>query len=130
MKNFILLLVCSFVFSCDVIIEEVIENSFDKKNSSLIVSIKNNTPYDFKRTEVIMEHGTVVFQIIDSGFYGTSDQFPCIYDDIEIRIQTETKNFYNKPFYFKKESKETEGSFTFNVSLTEDDKLVIKRIKH
>lgn len=130
MKSKVLLLFCFFILSCDVILEEIIENSFDNDDSPLTVSIKNNTPYVFERTEVITEGGTVVFQVINPDFYGISEQFPFIYDDIEIQIKTETKILYHKPHFFKNESKETKGRFTFNVNLSEKGELIIERIKH
>ena len=128
MKKYIIPTVCFFFFSCDHIAEEIIENSIKDKNK-LVVSIKNDTPYIFKRTEIITKDGTVVFQIIDPGFYDISEQFLSIYDDIEIRIQTGSKVFYHKPIHYKEGSKVTKGRYTFIIGISKNDKLIIKRVK-
>ncbi|WP_185956539.1 hypothetical protein [Changchengzhania lutea] len=116
-------------FSCEAILENAIENN-SKEEPALVVIIKNNTPYLFERTEVITDDGIVVFQIIDPGSYDISDYFLSIYDDIEIRIQTKNSNFYHKPLYYNEASKVVDGRYTFNISISDDNELIINRVKH
>lgn len=132
MNKYIFLLFCSLFLSCEDVLDQIIENSI-KEDPELTVIVKNDTPYSFKRTEIITKNGEkVVFQIIDSGSYGISDLFNFIYDEIEINIQTESKYFSYKPKYYKENFKVFDGRYTFKVSISDTDKskLVIKRVKN
>ena len=84
-----------------------------------------------KKTELITDYGTVVLQIIEPDTYGFTDQFNAVYDDIEIRIQTENKIFHHKPLYYLEDSKVTEGYYTFEISLSllNSNKIQVKRVK-
>lgn len=130
MKKYLLFLIFTFFISCDVILDEIIENNTEEE-IKLRVKIQNDTSFRFISTEIITNDGKVVFQIIEPGLYQFSNQFLAIYDDIEIRIQTETSYFYSKPIYYNEESRVKEGNYTFKISISELDqsKLIIHRIK-
>lgn len=130
MKKLIFFFLFSGLFSCEAILENAIEDSIDNK-PKLMVRVKNDTPFLFKRTEIIANNGKVVFQPIDPSYYGSSDQFLSVYDEIEISIKTENKHYYYKPLFYKESTLVTKGSYIFEVSLSESNnsKIVIKRVK-
>lgn len=130
MKKYLLLLIFTSFISCDAILDEIIENN-TKEDIKLRVNIQNDTSFRFIRTEIITNDGKVVFQTIEPGLYQFSDQFLAIYDDIEIRIQTELNYFYSKPIYYNEETRVTEGNYTFKISISESNqsKLIIHRTK-
>ncbi|MHA7942429.1 hypothetical protein ACJOV8_005115 [Formosa sp. 3Alg 14/1] len=116
----------SLLTSCEQIIDNVTDDLIPEPES-LMVGLRNNTPYNWKRAEIRSGNVIQIYDNTKKGTYSAYKLFNSIHSEAVILIQTEQEVFRYTPKFYDESTEVTEGTYYFEVSLVDLKTLVIKR---
>lgn len=122
-----ILFLCFLLFcSCSEIIDNVIENAIPEPDT-LEIGIKNSTNYVFNRVEITTKSGFIhVFQVTDPGYYSNFQVSDYAYDEVQIVIFTDVKNYAFTPIYFSEDTKVSKGIYYYDISIQNTNLLITR----
>jgi len=116
----------SLLTSCDQIVDHVTDDLIPDPET-LMVGLRNNTPYNWERAEIRSGHVIQIYDNTKKGSYSAYKPFNSLHSEAVILIQTAQEVFRFTPKFYDESTVVTEGTYHFEVSLVDLKTLVIKR---